>query len=162
MDSYIGEIRIFAGNFAPMYWMDCAGQTLPISTNQALFSLLGTTYGGNGVTTFALPDLRGRIPYHQGPGYNLGQVGGAETRTLPVTNLPPHTHAVAASNRPGLGEHPARGFAGGLAWAEGPATDRAATGSVGVSGGGTPFGVLQPSLGVRFIICVSGVYPPRS
>lgn len=161
MDSYIGELRIFAGSFAPRDWMDCEGQLLSTSLYPALFSLIGTTYGGDGVNTFALPDLRGRIPYHQGSGYTLAQAGGAETRTLPVANLPAHTHAVPASSRPGLAEDPARGFAGGMAWAEGPAAGRAGAGSVGVAGSGAPFGVVGPSLGVRFIICVDGIYPSQ-
>src|SRR3954465_13916452 len=118
---FIGQISLFGGNFAPRGWAFCKGQLLAISQNTALFSILGTTYGGNGQTTFALPDLRGRVPIHfgQGPGlssYALGETGGAETTTLTVNELPAHTHAVSprasnnaqTTNRPG-GTIPARG-----------------------------------------------------
>src|SRR5215211_1105399 len=89
---YVGEIRIFAGNFAPVGWMFCEGQLLPISENQTLFQLLGTTYGGDGQSTFALPDLRGRIPIHQGNGFILAETGGAEEITLTVNQIPAHSH----------------------------------------------------------------------
>src|SRR3954454_5741331 len=101
-DPFIGELRLFGFNFAPRNWATCDGQLMSISQNTALFSLLGTQYGGNGQTTFALPDLRGRVPKHagQGPGlstYTIGQVGGTETQTLSASQMPAHTHAVAAS-----------------------------------------------------------------
>src|SRR5215813_605199 len=89
---YVGEIRIFAGNFAPAGWMFCEGQLLPISENPTLFNLIGTTYGGDGETTFALPDLRGRIPLHQGSGFTLAETGGAEEITLTVNQIPAHSH----------------------------------------------------------------------
>src|SRR5439155_12627692 len=103
---YVGEIRMFAGNFAPAGWMFCEGQLLPISENETLFNLIGTTYGGDGQTTFALPDLRGRIPLHQGNGFILAEEGGAEEITLNVPQTPAHTHAllgtanVASTNAP--------------------------------------------------------------
>src|SRR4051794_30340022 len=140
---FIGQISLFGGNFAPRGWAFCNGQLLAVSQNTALFSILGTTYGGNGQTTFALPDLRGRVPVHfgQGPGlspYQLGEVGGTETTTLNVNQLPPHTHAVApaasnnvqTSNRP-VDNVPARGGAhgGGAHPAEAPTT-RAPAGRV--------------------------------
>ena len=91
---YVGEIRMFAGNFAPAGWMFCEGQLLPISENETLFQLIGTTYGGDGESTFALPDLRGRIPIHQGSGFILAETGGAEEITLTVSQIPAHSHAM--------------------------------------------------------------------
>src|ERR1700688_4305173 len=95
---YVGEIRMFAGNFAPAGWMFCEGQLLPISEYETLFNLIGTTYGGNGQSTFALPDLRGRIPLHFGSGFTLAETGGAETITLTVSQIPSHTPAFVASS----------------------------------------------------------------
>src|SRR5436309_10715243 len=95
---YIGEIRMFAGNFAPAGWMFCEGQLLPISENETLFQLIGTTYGGDGQSTFGLPDLRGRIPIHQGNGFTLAETGGAETVTLTVSQIPVHSHAFLGSS----------------------------------------------------------------
>ena len=160
---FIAEIILFAGNFAPRGWAFCNGQLLSISQNTALFSLLGTTYGGNGQTTFALPDLRSRVPVHpgQGPGlssYQLGQSGGAETVTLGVNQLPAHTHAAtsppvdtaATSNRPTSGMAPARGGA----YAPGP--------SVGSTGGSQPHTNLQPHLALNYIIATQGIFPSRN
>src|SRR3954471_18960457 len=95
---YVGEIRMFAGNFAPAGWMFCEGQLLPISENETLFQLLGTTYGGDGQETFALPDLRGRIPIHQGNGFILAETGGAEEITLTVSQIPAHSHPLLCQN----------------------------------------------------------------
>src|SRR5215475_11409070 len=95
---YVGEIRMFAGNFAPAGWMFCEGQLLPISENETLFQLIGTTYGGDGQSTFALPDLRGRLPIHQGNGFILAETGGAETITLTVNQIPAHNHPFLASS----------------------------------------------------------------
>ena len=94
---YVGEIRMFAGNFAPAGWMFCEGQLLPISENETLFTLIGTTYGGDGESTFALPDLRGRLPIHQGNGFILAETGGAEEITLTVQQIPAHTHPLLAT-----------------------------------------------------------------
>src|SRR6059036_2305359 len=94
---FVGEIRIFAGNFAPAGWMFCEGQLLPISENETLFNLIGTTYGGDGQSTFALPDLRGRLPVHPGQGHILAETGGTEEVTLTVPQLPPHTHPLMAA-----------------------------------------------------------------
>src|SRR2546421_7048141 len=94
---YVGEIRMFAGNFAPAGWMFCEGQLLPISENETLFQLIGTTYGGDGQSTFALPDLRGRLPLHQGNGFTLAETGGVETVTLTVNQLPTHNHPFLAA-----------------------------------------------------------------
>src|SRR5512145_3024049 len=98
---YVGEIRMFGGNFAPAGWMFCEGQLLPISENETLFQLIGTTYGGDGESTFALPDLRGRIPIHQGNGFILAETGGAEEITLTVSQIPAHSHPLLASSGPG-------------------------------------------------------------
>src|SRR5467141_584349 len=98
---YVGEIRIFGGNFAPAGWMFCEGQLLPISENETLFNLIGTTYGGDGQSTFALPDLRGRIPLHFGNGFTLAEIGGAEEITLTVNQIPAHTHAMLATKNAG-------------------------------------------------------------
>ena len=100
---YVGEIRMFAGNFAPAGWMFCEGQLLPISENETLFQLIGTTYGGDGESTFALPDLRGRLPLHQGNGLILAETGGAEEVTLTVNQIPAHTHAALGSTNTGTG-----------------------------------------------------------
>src|SRR5712671_4781371 len=104
---YVGEIRMFAGNFAPAGWMFCEGQLLPISEYETLFNLIGTTYGGDGQSTFALPDLRGRLPIHQGAGFTLAQNGGAEQVTLTVSQIPAHTHPFLASGNLASGSSPA-------------------------------------------------------
>src|SRR5436190_4069402 len=103
---YVGEIRMFAGNFAPAGWMFCEGQLLPISENETLFNLIGTTYGGDGQTTFALPDLRGRVPLHFGNGFILAQTGGAEEITLTVQQITAHNHPVLASQDPASTANP--------------------------------------------------------
>src|SRR4051812_12106750 len=103
---YVGEIRMFAGNFAPAGWMFCEGQLLPISEYETLFNLIGTTYGGDGQSTFALPDLRGRVPLHQGGGFTLAETGGAEEITLTVSQVPAHSHAFLASTNTGTGTAP--------------------------------------------------------
>src|ERR1700690_119141 len=103
---FVGEIRIFAGNFAPAGWMFCEGELLPISEYETLFNLIGTTYGGDGQSTFALPDLRGRIPVHQGNGFTLAETGGAETITLTVPQIPAHSHPLLVSTDPGTHGNP--------------------------------------------------------
>src|SRR6187455_2643554 len=104
---YVGEIRVFAGNFAPAGWMFCEGQLLPISENETLFQLIGTTYGGDGESTFGLPDLRGRLPMHQGNGFILAETGGAEEITLTVNQIPAHSHPMLATTDAGLSNSPA-------------------------------------------------------
>src|SRR5512132_441751 len=105
-EPYVGEIRIFAGNFAPAGWMFCEGQLLPISENETLFNLIGTTYGGDGQSTFALPDFRGRLPLHQGSGFTLAETGGVEEVTLTVSQIPAHTHPFLATGNPGNSTNP--------------------------------------------------------
>jgi microcystin-dependent protein len=170
-EPFLGEIRIVPYNFAPRGWAFCEGQLLSIAQNTALFSLLGTTYGGNGQTTFALPDLRGRVPVGegQGPGlsmYDLGQVSGEENHTLTVGELPPHTHGATAHAGNGSSDSP-----GGLLVARNPAgipaygagADAAlAPDAIGLTGGGQPHNNMQPYLVLHYIIALEGIYPSRN
>jgi microcystin-dependent protein len=149
--------------FAPRGWALCSGQVLAIAQNQALFSLLGTTYGGNGQTTFALPDLRGRVPLHFGTG-TLGEAAGTETHTLLATELPTHTHTVVASSNAADSVSPAGAFwtnAGQTNFA-GTANGTMAANSVQVVGGSQPHNNLSPYLTVNFIIALQGVFPSRN
>jgi microcystin-dependent protein len=177
MEPFIGTILTVGFNFAPVGWALCNGQLLSISQNTALFSLLGTTYGGDGVTTFALPNLQGRVPVHQGNGaglspYTIGQVGGAEGATLTINNLPSHNHPANCNNTPGANVSPTGSF-----WAEAnpggrdpvatpsyasTTTGVMASGAIGPVGGNQPFGVVQPYLCINFIIALQGIYPSRS
>ena len=167
-DPFLGEIKLVGFNFAPRGWAFCNGQILPIAQNTALFSLLGTTYGGNGQTTFALPDLRGRVPVHfgQGPGLsniNLGQSAGSEFTTLLQTQMPQHSHlasvtgAGAGGNRPG-GNVPSAG--GAYAASSDGSTFNPAF--VQSSGGGQPFGNREPYLALNFVIAMEGIFPSRN
>ena len=162
---YVGEIRMFAGNFAPAGWMFCEGQLLPISENETLFQLIGTTYGGDGQSTFALPDLRGRIPVHQGNGFILAETGGAEEITLTVNQIPVHSHALLASNDTGTANAPnnnvlaATTGATTLAYGtDNPILPLSPT-SVGPIGGSQPHTNFQPYLCVDFIISLFGLFP---
>lgn len=158
---------MFAGNFAPRGWAFCNGQLMAISQNAALFSLLGTTYGGDGITTFALPDLRGRaaIGVGQGPGRqqrDLGEAGGAEQVTLTTANLPAHNHTVAVRAADGSTKLPTQGYnatGGGYGT---PATGTAPADTIGVTGGNQPIGNMPPFLAISYIICLEGIYPSRS
>ena len=171
-EPFLGQIIMFAGNFAPVGWAFCDGQLLPISQNTALFSLLGTTYGGTGITTFALPDLRGRVPLHvgQGPGlssYVLGQVGGAENATLQVTNLPSHTHSVNCSSSGGNQASPGGNFLAvestgtSANYSSGPPDSAMNAQALGPVGGNQPFSIQQPYGCVTFVIALQGIYPSR-
>ncbi len=162
---YIGEIRMFAGNFAPRGWMFCEGQLLPISENEALFQLIGTTYGGDGNDTFALPDLRGRLPIHMGNGFTLADTGGAEEVTLTAQQIPAHTHPVLTSSAPGTSSAPkdnvlAKTTTGFLYINENPNKQMAVT-SIGDTGGSQPHTNFQPYLCVDFIISLFGIFPSR-
>jgi microcystin-dependent protein len=170
MNPYIGEIRIFSGNFAPKGWAFCDGQLMSIQSNTALFSLLGTFYGGNGTTTFALPDLRGRIPIHQGQGvglspYNVGQNGGNENTTLIMQQLPYHNHTIATAATAGSNK-PANNYwadsAGGNMYSSGPATGALNQQAMSFQGNSQPHNNIQPYLCVSFIIALVGIYPPRN
>jgi microcystin-dependent protein len=169
-EPFIAEIRIFAGNFAPRGWAFCNGQLLPIDQNTALFSLIGTTYGGDGRTTTALPNLQGRAPMHpgRGPGLTerrLGQRGGSETVTLSEAQLPNHTHATMAYSRPGdLADPAGRSLArsrGGKAYHEVDTLVPMAAQALGPSGGSQPHNNMQPYLAINFIIALTGLYPSR-
>ena len=162
---YVGEIRMFAGNFAPAGWMFCEGQLLPISENETLFQLIGTTYGGDGESTFALPDLRGRIPIHQGNGFILAETGGAEEITLTVNQIPAHTPSAAGVDRARGETHPdeqhARAVDAGdtlfRSYARRSANMVAAV--IGPVGGSQPHTNFQPYLCVDFIISLFGIFP---
>lgn len=163
---YIGEVRMFAGTFAPESWAFCDGQILPISEFDTLFSLIGTTYGGDGETTFALPDLRGRVPVHQGGGLTLGESAGVEEVTLTTQNLPVHNHTVIASNTVSTQTSPAN-----LLLAQSSAANLYIT-DVGVAplavptlkatGGNGPHTNVQPYLCLSFIIALYGLYPSQA
>lgn len=173
-DPFVAEIRIFPFNFAPRGWAWCDGQLLPLSQNTALFSLLGTTYGGNGKSNFALPDLQGRAPMHpgQGPGlslHDLGETGGSETVSLLESEIPSHSHAMRASNDASTTNVP-----GGATVARpfGRGNNLFATGSANIvpmapealapAGGDQPHNNLQPYLTFYFCIALQGVFPPRT
>jgi microcystin-dependent protein len=160
---YVGEIRIFAGNFAPADWMFCEGQLLPISENDTLFQLIGTTYGGDGVSTFALPDLRGRIPIHQGNGFVLAETGGVEEVTLTANQIPVHSHSLLASSGPGNANSPAGNATGESAAvkiyvAEQP-TANLSPSALAPVGGSQPHSNFQPYLCLNFIISLFGIFP---
>jgi microcystin-dependent protein len=176
MDPILGSIFLFAGDFAPKNWALCNGQLLSISQNMALFSILGTTYGGDGVRTFALPDLRGRAPVHQGnppgiEGVQLGEMAGTPNTTLLITNLPSHSHSLAASSSPGDSPSPAGAVladfgttlppTGPYTTAHPPSTTLSPN-AVGVSGQSQPINITQPTIALNFIIATQGIYPSRS
>lgn len=171
-DAFVGEIRMFGGNYPPKAWAYCDGQSLPVSGNETLYSLLGTTYGGDGITNFNLPDLRGRLPMHYGSGPGLlprtqGQHFGIESVQLEVSHLPSHSHQMfcspEASNN--VAEPEGHGVAAGKRIYADVTTTSAATldaGSVGMTGLGTKHSNMMPTLAVHFIIALSGDYPPRT
>lgn len=169
MEPLLGEVKIFAGLFAPRGWAYCDGQLLPINNYQALFSILGTTYGGDGRTTFALPDLRGRVALgpRQGPGlssYRDGQRGGVETVTLTVSQMPEHNHTVQmkASNDEATTEDPSDAYlASGEIYSNSPNVHLAPV-AVGLKGGNQPIENRQPYLAINYIIALEGVFPSRS
>jgi microcystin-dependent protein len=160
---YVGEIRIFAGNFAPAGWMFCDGQLLPISENEVLFQLIGTTYGGDGESTFALPDLRGRLPLHQGSSHILAQTGGVESVTLTTSQIPNHTHPFLASTANGTQIAPANEVLGSLQgvkiYRAGAATITMDPQSVTPAGGNQPHSNFQPYICLDFIISLFGLFP---
>lgn len=163
---YVGEIRMFAGNFAPAGWMFCEGQLLPISENETLFNLIGTTYGGDGQSTFGLPDLRGRIPLHFGDGFILAETGGAEEITLTVPQIPAHSHPLIGSDNLAASPAPAGNLPGIMQLAtvtpygtDGPLVQLNPS-SIGPVGGSQPHTNFQPYLCVDFIISLFGIFPP--
>jgi len=163
---YVGEIRMFAGNFAPAGWMFCEGQLLPISENETLFNLIGTTYGGDGQSTFALPDMRGRLPIHFGNGFTLAESGGAEDITLTVSQLPAHSHPFIAVTDIGGASDPSGNLiaqSDTLKMYE-AINPTAALGPLSMSstGGSQPHTNFQPYLCVNFIISLFGIFPSQT
>jgi microcystin-dependent protein len=170
-DMFVGEIRMFAGGYAPNGWAACEGQLLAISDNEVLYTLLGTTFGGDGQATFALPDLRGRAPVHMGLGPGLttkviGLAGGAESVTLTASGLPSHGHQPAAAAASGTADSPA-----GAVWATMPDSPYASApasrvpmhpAALSPAGGGQPHENCSPYLAVRFIIALAGIFPSQS
>ena len=163
---YVGEIRMFAGNFAPAGWMFCEGQLLPITEFETLFNLIGTTYGGDGQSTFALPDLRGRVPLHFGNAFTLAETGGVETVTLNVSQIPTHSHPLLAVSSLATQSSPS-GNAFGEASLFNPYVNAAPTQpmapqDVGSTGGSQPHSNFQPYLCVDFIISLFGIFPSQT
>lgn len=160
---FIGEVRLFGGNFAPSGWAFCNGQLMPISENDALFALIGTTYGGDGETTFALPDLRSRVPIHIGSGFVIGQTGGVETVTLTTAQVAAHSHAVFASTAGGTSTNAATNVPGASPtidlYFEDVATASMNASAVTARGGSQPHENLQPYLCVSYIISLFGIFP---
>lgn len=168
---YVGEIRMFGGSFAPQGWLFCDGSVLSISDNDVLFQLIGTTYGGDGQETFAIPDLRGRIPIHVGTGsggqqYALAQTGGAETVTLTPATIPPHTHTIGGSGSAGVANAPTNATWG--TWGDRQYAAAATEGTtlspdvLQSAGGSQPHDNMPPFLAVSFIISLYGIYPAQS
>ena len=178
MEGTIGEIRMFAATFSPRFWAYCNGQLLPIAQNQALFSILGTTYGGNGQTNFALPNMQSRVAVGTGNGpglstYQLGQMSGTENNTITAANLPAHTHTIAGVAKMLTTTAPANAPApGGNYFANdgstkykttGTGTMKPATVAVALgSSGGTPVSNIMPYTGISYIICLQGIFPSRN
>ena len=173
---FVGEIRMFAGNFAPAGWALCQGQLIPISENETLFNLIGTTYGGDGQSTFALPNLQSRVPVHVGSGFVQGQTGGVESVTLTVNQIPSHNHLPMATTAPGTAATAAPGnnvFADEVlpsppnpmvfAYAPFDANQKAfAPNAIGSSGGSQPHDNMLPFLCVNFIISLFGIFPSQT
>lgn len=166
MDPYLGEIRMFAGTFAPQGWALCDGQLMSIADNTALFNLIGTYYGGDGLSTFALPDLRGRVPVHQSSKYVLGETGGSETIQLSTSQMPSHSHVPQVDSNAGTASSPA-----GLFWAANSFTSFStntqdlvpmSAQAVSAVGNGTPHDNMMPSVTVTFIIALAGIYPTQN
>jgi len=167
-EPFLGEVRMVSFLFPPKGWAFCNGQLLPINQNQALFSILGTTYGGNGTTTFALPNLQGRVPVHAGNGPTLlGQTGGDESHTLTVAEMPAHSHLMGSVNQATVAVptgnvlvgKPRRGV---NVYASPPATTQINDGPAALVGGSQPHDNRQPYLVVNFIIALLGIFPSRS
>jgi microcystin-dependent protein len=164
---FIGEIRMFAGNFAPQGWAFCNGALMAIDQNTALFQLIGTTYGGDGQTTFALPDLQSRIPIHVGPGFALAQSGGVETVTLTTNQLPAHSHVPQANNAAGNQQSPANGV-----WAStNPSLNQYSNvaptlsmdpAAIGATGQSQPHDNMVPFLVINFILSLFGIFPSQT
>lgn len=167
---YIGEIRMFGGNFAPVGWAFCNGAQIPISENDTLFNLIGTTYGGDGQNTFALPDLRGRLPMHMGTGaglnpHTIGEQGGVETVTLTTNQIPVHSHAPLSVSGSGNQSIPQNGVWAGVAtsiYTSNPPNTAFNASLGGATGGSQPHENLEPFLAISFIISLFGIYPSQT
>jgi microcystin-dependent protein len=167
---FLGEIRMFGFNFAPVGWALADGSLLPIAQNQALFSLLGVQFGGDGITTFALPDLRGRVASHQGQGPGLsnravGDTGGAETVTLTTAQMPNHTHPLVANSTSATAKEPAGAVLAATkapTYAPAPNETNMDAAAIGPTGSSQPVGTLPPFLTLNFCIALEGIFPPRS
>ncbi|HEY0589204.1 MAG TPA: tail fiber protein [Pseudoduganella sp.] len=167
-EPYLAEIRMTGFSFAPKGWALCNGQLLPINQNQALFAILGTTYGGNGQTTFALPDLRGRVPVHMHANFNLGQQGGEASHTLIASEMPAHTHSLGISTAVSHQADPTGRVLGNVEagalnyYAPQDGTATLAAHTVTSSGGSQPHENMQPYLTINFIIALQGIFPSQS
>lgn len=165
---FLGQLGIFGFNFPPRGWAACNGQILSISQNSALFALLGTTYGGNGASTFGLPNLQGRVPIHFGNGaglspYVIGELGGTENVTLLSTQMPAHNHALNAYSTTGTQTVPANGYPANTQGSVNGAADTAfVPGAIGIAGGSQPHPNLQPLLVLNFCIAIVGIFPSRN
>ena len=163
---YLSEIRIFSFGFAPRNWAMCNGQFLPIAQNQALFSLMGTTYGGNGQTTFALPNLQGRVPVHAGSGFNQGQAAGEAAHTLSIAEMPSHTHMAQASTQPGNQVTAANNVLASpanLSYAPfGSSPTSLVPSTITNMGGSQAHNNMQPYLALNFCIALQGIFPSRN
>ena len=179
MEEFIGIVKLFAGNFAPLGWQFCDGRLLPISQYPAVFAILGTNYGGDGVNTFGLPDLRSRVPLGsgQGPGlsnYSLGQKTGSETTTATINNLPQHNHLITGSVKIPINDSnadadgPVGAFLGTpgesiySSTTNGFAANATSDLSTGVTGANSPLSIRQPVLALNYIICLEGIFPSRN
>ena len=167
-EPYLAEIRMTGFSFAPKGWALCNGQLLPINQNQALFAILGTTYGGNGQTTFALPDLRGRVPVHMDAGFTLGQQGGEASHTLIASEMPAHTHSLGISTAVSHQADPSGRVLGNVEagalnyYAPQDGTATLAANTVANAGGSQPHENMQPYLTINFIIALQGIFPSQS
>jgi microcystin-dependent protein len=164
-EPFLSEIRLFSFNYAPQGWALCNGQFLPINQNQALFSLLGTTYGGNGQTTFALPNLRGRVPIHFGDGHTLGEAAGSTSVTVNTQQMPAHLHGLQASaNSQGTSSDPTNAFLAPVNGGYGPAGSLTTLepSSVSSVGGNQPHNNMMPYLTLNFCIALQGIFPSRN
>jgi len=162
-EPFLGEIRIVSFNFAPKGWALCNGQLLPINQNQALFSLLGTTFGGDGRVNFALPDFRGRMPIHVAPGYPLGTRGGAEGHTLSINEMPSHTHVSGATSAVGHATGPTgNAFAASRGSYAAAATAATRTDAITSVGGSQPHLNLPPFITLNFVIALQGIFPSQN
>ena len=163
-EPYLGEVRLFSIHYAPRGWLSCEGQLLSINQNQALYSLLGTVYGGDGVNTFALPDLRGRVPIHVSPSLPLGTKAGEETHTLTTNEMPQHTHQVHGSSSSASATSPQGNVWANMSNLYASNTTLVSMNSAALSttGGGQTHNNMQPYLAVRFCIAIQGIYPSRN